>query len=135
MNDFQAARIAELSAELSAAQGAVRILEMRIREGQKVLEDIKRCTPQLTPEGWAALNLAGSPPSRNQQRFADRHGCAWNEKESRDLLRSFLQRETVEVIALQHRRSEGILNSQLSRLLSTGNVRSTIDMIMNKENL
>lgn len=135
MNDFQATRIAELSAELSAAQGAIRILEMRIREGQKVLDDIKRCTPQLTPEGWAAVNLAGSPPSRAQLRHADRHGCAWNEKESRDLLRSFLQRDSVGLISINHRRSEGSINSRLGYLLSTDNVHSTIDMIMNKENL
>lgn len=88
-------------------------LRATIAEAQATLAELE-AAPRLTAEGW----LAHKPNLREPNtQFAPRHGCAWNETEQRDLLRGYLAGQSLENLAIKHRRTASSLRSELQRLL------------------
>ena len=103
-------------------------LTAAIANAQALVEQLK--TPALTPEGWCATRANGALPTAEvQDRFSPRHGCAWNQKEQRDLVGKWLTFTSVESLARIHRRTEGGVRSELQRLLTTADPSVLLDEI------
>lgn len=102
-------------------------LTAAIAEAQRLLEQLK--TPQLTTEGWSTTRANKTPNTPEQKGFAPRHGCEWNNKEERDLIRKWFQFASVDTLAKVHQRTEGGIRSELQRLLYTANMDVLLDEI------
>lgn len=109
-------------------QHTIDALARAIAEAQALLEELK--TPVLTREGWSSVTPNNHPMTQGS---AGRHGCAWNAKEKRDLMRKWLQFTSVQNLALIHRRSEHSIRAEMQRLLNTANVEVVLDFIFRDE--
>ena len=111
-----------------STQHTIDTLTKLIEKAQSMLEELKN--PVLTREGWASVTPNKHPiPQDTQGRFATRHGCAWNEKEKRDLVRKWLQFTSVQSLALLHRRTEHSIRAEMQSLLGTADVEVVLDAI------
>lgn len=102
-------------------------LTLAIAEAQRLLEQLK--TPQLTKEGWSTTRANKTPNTVEQKEFAFRHGCEWNNKEERDLIRKWLQFTSVDTLANIHQRTGGGIRSELQRLLYVANMEVLLNEI------
>jgi len=89
---------------ISAAQ---KLYSAMLRQAE--FEQIK-----LTAEGWLARRPGGGNP---HSKFAARHGCEWNKKEDSDLMKAYFRIDSVQMIALAHRRTEGSILSRMRHLI------------------
>lgn len=112
---------------MSSIQKAVEQLTAAIDEAQTVLQQLRN---SVTPEGWSNTRPGGGEPD---PKSAPRHGCEWNTRESRDLMRKWLQLTPVDVLASLHRRTPGSVRSQMQRLLLSANHEVLLDEICGRE--
>jgi hypothetical protein len=104
-------------------------LESLIASAQALIQEIKR--PAVDENGWSAVQPSGKRPIPHATDI--RQGCAWNSKETRDLLRSWFGFAALETLAQRHKRSLGAVRSQLQHLLYASNIEVILDELCPKD--
>lgn len=105
-------------------------LESLIASAQALIQEIKQ--PALTREGWSMVQPNGTPPKLAPYAVS-RTGCRWLAKESRDLVKAWIDFSAIDTMALRHRRSEGAIRSQLQHLLYAADIQVILDELVPPE--